>query len=328
MSLPQSNTGLLVKNILVPIDFSTCSQEALLHALSVARYYNAKVTLLHVILCRRQSLMNRDRAFRRAWSDIRRIEADLVRGGQLHNIPHQLLVEQGDVWPVISEILAKYNIDLIVTGTHARTGLEILALGSFAEIVFRRARCPVLTVGPRSHPAAPGAALKNVLFATDFSEESKAAEPYAFSIARAHGAKLTLVNVVHRRSIRYGTTPIDTDRLTYAKARLQATALDTAARKSGLHPTLLVEVGSPVDTILKIASKSRIGLVVLGASAPHRLARSSGTHDCLSNRVCAAPCPVLTVRKLARPSFSAAHILRRAEDPQWPGGRCHWEGRH
>lgn len=137
MSPPQSNTDLLVKNILVPIDFSTCSLEALLHALSVARYYKAKVTLLHVILVRRQSLKNRDSAFERAWSDTRRLEADLVRGGLLHNIPRQLLVEQGEVWPVISEILAEYNIDLIVTGTHARTGLEILALGSFAEIVFR-----------------------------------------------------------------------------------------------------------------------------------------------------------------------------------------------
>ncbi len=293
MSLPQSNTDLLVKNILVPIDFSTCSLEALLHALSVARYYKAKVTLLHVMLVRRQSLKNRDRAFERAWSDIRRIEADLARGGLLYNIPHQLLVEQGDVWPVIYEILAKYNIDLIVTGTHGRTGLEILALGSFAEIVFRRASCPVLTVGPRSHPAAQEAAPKNVLFATDFSEESKAAEPYAFSIARAHGAKLTLVNVAQRHSIRYG---IDTDRLSYAKARLQATALDSAARKSGLHPTLLVEVGSPVETILKIASKLGVGLIVLGASAPHRLASRLG-RTVAYRIVCAAPCPVLTVRK-------------------------------
>lgn len=296
MNLQQSNADLLVKNILVPIDFSTCSQEALLHALPIARYYKAKVTLLHVILIRRQSLKEPGIAFDKAWSNVRRIEADLVKGGLLHNISHQVLVEQGEVWPIISEVLAKYNIDLIVTGTHARTGLEILALGSFAQIVFRKATCPVLTVGPRSHPATTEVALKSVLFATDFSEESKAAEPYAFSIARAHGAKLTLLNVIQRRSIRYGGTSVDTNRLSYAKARLQATALDTAARKSRLRPTLRVEVGSPVETILKIASKLGVGLIVLGASAPHRVASRLGR--IIAYRiVCAAPCPVLTVRK-------------------------------
>lgn len=60
------------------------------------------------------------------------------------------------------------------------------------------------------------------------------------------------------------------------EARLQAIAWDTAARKSGLRPTLRVEVGRPVDTILKIASQLGVGLIVLGASAPHRLVSRLG----------------------------------------------------
>jgi nucleotide-binding universal stress UspA family protein len=82
--------------------------------------------------------------------------------GRLQEISHRVLVERGEIWAVVSEVLTREKIDLIVMGTHGRTGLGILLLGSFAETVFRRARCPVLTVGPRTRPATPNLQLKNL----------------------------------------------------------------------------------------------------------------------------------------------------------------------
>ena len=89
------------------------------------------------------------------------------------------------------------SIDLIVLGTHGRRGLKKLVLGSVAEQVFRRAPCPVLTVGP--HTAQRGnaqASIATILFATDFSSGSHHALPYALSLARANHSHLILLHAV------------------------------------------------------------------------------------------------------------------------------------
>jgi nucleotide-binding universal stress UspA family protein len=292
MSAPESNKDLSVKNVLVPTDFSPCSYRALLYALAIAKRYASTVTLLHVVPA------HRARVLQAAWRDIRKLETDLIAEGHLKGVSHRLLAEQGNIWDAVSEVLTKEKIDLLVMGTHGRTGLEVLVLGSFAETVFRRARCPVLTVGPKSRPATPDPLLRNILFSTDFSRESEAAEPYAFSLSRSRGAKLTLLNVVEEGPIerRVGMSPTDKDRLGYAKARLRGTALRAAGRNSGLKPNLLAEAGSTVDTVLKVADRLSIDLIVLGILPPSKLAGRLGRTKAY-RIVCASHCPVLTVRE-------------------------------
>lgn len=87
----------------------------------------------------------------------------------------------------------------MVIGTHARRGLGKLLLGSVAEHIFRHADCLVLTVGPGSlqgSPVGSGRAIRPFLFATDFSEASLRALPYAISAANRFGTKLVLLNVM------------------------------------------------------------------------------------------------------------------------------------
>jgi nucleotide-binding universal stress UspA family protein len=228
----------------------------------------------------------------RAWREMQKLDADFLAEALPEDVPRQLLVERGKTWPVISGVLKKNNIDLIVMGTHGRTGLEILLLGSFAETVFRRATCPVLTVGPQNRPATSSSALKNVLFATDFSEESKAAEPYAFSIARRRGAKLSLLNVVKPG---FAGLQADDKALSYAQAQLRATASYAASRRLGPVANLFTEIGPVVETVVKLAIRLKADLIVLGASAPRTLPdRLGGTTA--YRVVCTAACPVLTVR--------------------------------
>jgi nucleotide-binding universal stress UspA family protein len=295
MRVPQLKQDSLLRNVLVLTDFSSGSQKALTYALAIAKYYKAAVTLLHVIWPH-LTLKDGDTIRDAAWRDMRTLEAVLIRALP-REVPHRLLVEEGKIWPVISGVVKKYNIDLIVLGTHGRTGLGILLLGSFAETVFRRARCPVLTVGPKSAQATTNSALKNVLFATDFSEESAAAEPYAFSIAREHGAKLSLLNVVTPGfaglSDKRHTDP---KRLSYAQARLRATASYAASRILGPVPHLFTEVGLVVETILRVAIRRKADLIVLGVSAPRTIADRLG--ETPAYRVlCRARCPVLTIRE-------------------------------
>jgi Universal stress protein family len=79
---------------------------------------------------------------------MKQLHFDLLAKGVLRDIHFQLLVKRGKNCNVISRILKLQSTDLIVMGTHGRTGLKKLILGSFAEGVFRQAPCQVLTVGP------------------------------------------------------------------------------------------------------------------------------------------------------------------------------------
>ena len=115
----------------------------------------------------------------------------------LTGVPHEVSVGEGEIWPMISEIVRKGKTDVIVIGTHGRTGVTRALLGSVAEEIFRRAACPVLTVGPHvSKDTERRLEMKEILYATDFSPESLAALPFAVSLAQEHQARLTLLHVV------------------------------------------------------------------------------------------------------------------------------------
>jgi nucleotide-binding universal stress UspA family protein len=130
--------------ILVPTDFSAPSEAALAYGREIAERFDAALHLIHVAenpflraaVVDRRSL---DEAHER-WLQDRLTDADLRRGAVA-------IVEQSD--EPDSEILRyakSANIDLIVMGTHGRTGLARVVLGSVAEAVVRAAPCPVLTV--------------------------------------------------------------------------------------------------------------------------------------------------------------------------------------
>lgn len=291
MTVSESKSNFLIRNILVLVDFSACSQQAVLYGLMIAKRYGATITLLHVTSAHRSPIKPGETA-KVPRDELKMLEADLGKRGLLPPVPHNVLVKQGNPWTVISEVLTKYKIDLIVTGTHGRTGLEMILMGSFAETIFRRAKCPVLTVGPKIRVGPPDVPPKNIVFATDFSEAAEAAEPYAFSLAATNGARLTLLNVVRRAS----SARLEQTRLSYAKGRLEATQLHTAAMKSGLRPNLMVESGVPAETILRVAERLKADRIVLGASAPRKLADRLGV-TVAYRVVCAAPCPVLTIRE-------------------------------
>ena len=88
--------------------------------------------------------------------------------------------------------------DLLVIGTHGRSGFERLVLGSVTEKVLRKASCPVLTVPKRLPDAVPvGPVLfKRILCPVDFSESSLHALSYAVSMAQEADGQLTVLHVV------------------------------------------------------------------------------------------------------------------------------------
>jgi len=282
-------TDLQVKNVLVLTDFSACSQKALVHAVNVARTYKSKLTLLHIV-----PPQLRLPQLRAAWGEMKQLQFDLLAKGVLRDIPLQLLVKRGKNWNVISRILKLQSTNLIVMGTHGRTGLKKLILGSFAEDVFRQAPCPVLTVGPSIPDQAVAESPRHILFPTDHSYGSKAAEPYAFRLGRNPGAQLTLLDVIHRGLLANGKLG-DDERLKRAKEHLQATGLYAAWRQEGVTPRVVAEMGSKVKTILRVADTTNAHLIILGISGENGAPEIFAWADAYEV-VCSAHCPVLTVR--------------------------------
>ena len=134
------------KTILFPTDFSPASQEALRWATSLARDSGAKLVIVHVeeppmAYGGGELYMPSDEGDR---EQLRRALVQVVPLDAKIPFEHKLLV--GDPASAIVETAEKDDADLIVLGTHGRTGLTRLLMGSVAEAVVRRAKCPVVTI--------------------------------------------------------------------------------------------------------------------------------------------------------------------------------------
>lgn len=138
--------------ILVPVDFSPHSREATLYAVDLARRYGAPITLVHAyqpvayalpesfVIYTPDQLAN---VLTELQKQLATAKADAERSGAT---AVDTRVLQGDVASQIVQCAVDGGHDLIVMGTHGRTGPAHLLLGSIAEKVMRRAPCPVLTV--------------------------------------------------------------------------------------------------------------------------------------------------------------------------------------
>src|SRR5262249_22426513 len=118
------------------------------------------------------------------------------------NLSHQVELERGfPVWETLSQVTARDKADLIVIGTHGRTGAQKLLLGSTAETIFRQSRIPVMTIGPDVKVGLhQGGRFRCVLFATDQTPDSIAAAPLAFSLAEEDNARIVLLRVVQNHT--------------------------------------------------------------------------------------------------------------------------------
>jgi nucleotide-binding universal stress UspA family protein len=280
-----------LKNILLATDFSPSSQAALPHALSIAMKYGAKLYPAHVIHLSPFPNSSPTLAWQAVASQAAR-EAqkamDAIRQ-KLANIPHEVLFRRGEIWTELSRVVAEKEIDLIVAGTHGRTGVSKMLLGSAAEEIFRHAPCPVLTVGPHVSASPKGVAESHeILFATDLTPHSLAAAPYAISLAQQNQVRLSLLHVIREMETNLSSEVV--------KERLRA--LVPAEAEFWCRPNYFVRHGLPEAEILDLAGERAVDLIVLGVRPVRGIPRIA-THLpwTIAHRiVIQAHCPVLTIR--------------------------------
>ncbi len=143
-----------LKRILVPVDFSGDSLNALAYARNLIKPFGAEVVLLHVVepiyyaapadmyMTSPNLATLLDEQQRMAAQQLRRLAADLEKKGQRV----RTALKTGSPAQIIIDSAQRGGVDLIVMATHGRTGLAHMFMGSVAEKVVRSAACPVLTV--------------------------------------------------------------------------------------------------------------------------------------------------------------------------------------
>lgn len=274
---------LKLDNVLVATDFSPASKAAMFYAMSIARRHGSKLLITHIVNSHSESTIME--GWRAGQAEVME---HFVRH-RLDGIEHELLVKSGDVWPVLAELIADRAIDLVVIGTHGRTGVRKFVLGSVAEKIFRQCSCPVLTIGPSVAGQDPEIGPERILAPTGFAAHSLRAIQYAVLLAEDLHASLGVLHVVTEAG----------DTRTEAISRERENRLRSLIpRDVNLvsPPDFLIEFGSATEKILSTASTWKADLVVLGLRHVDNGSRNHITWAKAYEIVCRSVCPVITIR--------------------------------
>ncbi len=312
MAIVESGARVTLKNILYLTDFSEPSEAALPFVTTIAREYQSKVYALYVLMpvplnyaTPESTAAMIEAEDEGAQTGIQRLES------QLAGLPHEAYVERGlGVWPPVKDAIKEYAIDLIVLGTHGRTGFQKLLLGSVAEEIFRRSHVPVLTIGPWARKELhKGGKFHHVLFATDFTQESLAAAPYAVSMAQENQARLILLHVMRKPNEASGERVAEE---AVVNAMGQLYELVPADAELWCRPEAVVRYGNPAEQILEAAKEHGADLIILGVrSSTANLSAATHLEKTTAHKVVAhALCPVLTVRDRQTESTNGATNVR------------------
>jgi nucleotide-binding universal stress UspA family protein len=317
-----------LEKIVLATDFSAAARAALDHAIAIAARFGARLYLIHVVDVRSsegsQVLGNEakidefyDLAERRAREELAALSAT-CEPDDLPEVPEPSIpivecVRIGEPSEEILGFATEKEVDLVVVGTHGRTGIRRVLVGSVAESVLRRAPCPVMAIRvseaeeavARAHPIAPrrGASyLARILAAVDSSESSRAALRASAVLAARFGSSLGVLNVVDDYMLAQATmAPLDAVAIEgrivdLARATLDDFVQETLGSEALSWVSRRVEVGRPAETVARVAAAENASLVACGTHGRSGLRRA--LFGSVAERIVrVAPCPVLTVRE-------------------------------
>jgi nucleotide-binding universal stress UspA family protein len=280
--------------ILLATDFSSASEKAASYAKALARRFSSTVELAHVFdPC---SLTTYDEALIGMPIDQRR----KVSNESLERLRDDFVSSGIETWTVLSEghraapellrIAKEQRVDLIVTGTRSKSGVERVMLGSTAEQMIRNAECTVLTVGPKAKAVEDTPLIfRNIVYATDFTPSARKAAIFALSFAEDSGAHLYLCHVIGPQEPTAAGQELSEGGFQRAlKKMIPESAYDWC------DPECVVEHGYAGEAILKLAERVQADLIVLGT----RKASFLLTHierGLTPELLAQATCPVMTI---------------------------------
>ena len=283
--------GVSIKHILFPTDFSEPSMHALPYVAGLAAKFGASIHLCHFVMLNMLAGGAPEGApFMYAATRNQGEEelAALAASEPLKMLRPKTVLVSGTVGQQLPALIRENHIDLIVAGTHGRTGVRRLLLGSVVEEICRVASCPVLTVGPALlvHDVLQ---FRRILFPTDLSEDSRKIVPHLCRVAHEFSSRVTVLHVLPEE---LETNPDAPDLAEPIRAKMSE-MFDK--KLCGFKAEYLIRFGNTAQTVLEIASESGFDLIAMGirdAFLPEVQLRSSTVYKIMVG----ANCPVLTRR--------------------------------
>ncbi len=277
------------QRVLCPVDFSPQSGAALRVAGGLAAAFGAELTVLHAsqievplyftvaqVAALKAQLRKSAKASR---TYLENFAARHLPAGSLYS----LSLPEGDPVAEIMKASKQSQGGLLVMGTHGRTGLSRIRLGSVMESVFRQMTGPIVTVGPQVKLTAGLGKIRRVLAPVDFSEPSREAFGYAAALAEKTGSELVALHIVEEPS-------------EGQREKMEDTLCDWVPAEARVHCRVreVVRVGRAAERVIAEAKSSRADLIVQGAvprSYWGALIFGSTTEAIIRS----APCPVLSI---------------------------------
>ena len=294
---------MIVRTVVVAVDFSTGSEAALVYAATLAARTDAT---LHVVYASLAQNPLPDHELTVLAARLENFVGEALGETSASVLRLEVVVLQGPTVPVaLIRGAVDLRADLLVVGTRGLSGFDRFLVGSVAEACVASAPCPVLTV-PQGAEAREPSAESPVLVAVDFTGVSHAAVDAGRAVAALYGAPLELAHVARDAGPYTGLLPnaltlagIDDTRDEAVQRRL--------ARFAGDAPAVFhAALGAPSRQIAALATARGAGAIVMGTHG-----RTEVTQAILGSTTAAtlqrATCPVLTVR-----------CRTRAVAPRWP----------
>jgi len=279
-----------LERVLCAVDFSKHSAAALRAAGGLAKVFNAEVVLLHAqrleapeyFTVAQINALNAQ--MRRSLRAARKYVEDFAAKNLPPGLEHSTVIVEADPVDAILRTLKESKADLLAMGTHGRTGLARLRLGSVSESVLRQATRPLLTVGPRVRPSASLGTFRRVLCPVNYGELAHRTLEHAAAIAEATGAELIVTHVLEETA-----KPPETE-----AARQALCDWVPGGVRERCSVREVVRSGHPAEQTLLEVEQSQADLLVIGAQ--HRNVLGSLLFGSTTETVIrSAACPVFTV---------------------------------
>jgi nucleotide-binding universal stress UspA family protein len=296
-----------IKKILVPVDFSEYSQKALEYALLWGDTFEADLTLLHVntlfhkhfqyeaLAEKYLDIIEKQEEHIHQWFKDHAIQTKLKEGST------DFKIQRGkSAAHEILKYISGHHFDLVVMGTHGRTGSKHLLLGSVAEKVSRLSPAPVLT----THIGVEKYGIQNILVPVELADFSKTLIEKAITLAKAFSAQIHLLHVIERGA------PPDTfewvigemrEKLQFdpeIKERVQNTLryyLSDFDYQDNIFK--IVKIGDPSREIVLYAQDNDIDLVLMATRGFSKFEYFWSWGSVTERVVRLASCPVLAIRQ-------------------------------
>ncbi len=296
-----------INTIFCATDFSKLAEEVVSYGITLAKEFNAKLLVCHVVDFPTVSMYGEAVSgpieHQNRFMDYARSEISRLIGNE--PIDSQALVTLGNTTEEISRLVVEFNADLVITATHGRSGLKRFFLGSVTERLMRTLPCPLLVLrgagdgAGGSEPKLQKFPFKRILVGCDFSSDSDLAFTNSLSMAQEFESELYMVHVVEPSGYKdLFKMPAEQgdkfkqDLFDMIKDRLKSMVPDEALNWLTLHTHLLV--GKPYEEIIRFAEINDIDLIALGIRG-HGMVEDLFVGSTTDRVIRRAPCPVLSI---------------------------------